>query len=52
VVGTLWERTGANQWAVAKDRATNQDVKQTIVRTFSTPMDPVLANVNTNNSGK
>ncbi|MBU3742506.1 MAG: hypothetical protein FGM24_09515 [Candidatus Kapabacteria bacterium] len=52
VVGTLWELNASNQWVVAKDKATNQDVKQTVVRTFSTPMDPVVANLNNINIGK
>lgn len=38
VVGTLWELVSGN-WIVAKDRATNQDVKQTVVQNFSTPID-------------
>ena len=38
VVGTLWELIGGN-WVVAKDRATNQDVKQTVVQNFSTSID-------------
>ena len=42
VVGTLWELVGGN-WIVAKDRATNQDVKQTVTQNFSTPMDLTAA---------
>jgi hypothetical protein len=38
VVGTLWELVAGN-WVVAKDRATNQDVKQTVTQNFSTPID-------------
>ncbi|MFM8771223.1 MAG: hypothetical protein ACKOE4_04275, partial [Candidatus Kapaibacterium sp.] len=52
VVGTLWELVGGN-WVVAKDRATNQDVKQTVQQNFSTPIDITAVlntpkNVNTN----
>ncbi len=52
VVGTLWELVGGN-WVVAKDRATNQDVKQTVQQNFSTPIDITAAlntpkNTNTN----
>lgn len=45
VVGTLWELVGGN-WVVAKDRATNQDVKQTVQQNFTTPMD-ITAVLNT-----
>lgn len=38
VVGTLWELINGS-WVVAKDRTTNQDVKQTVVQNFSTPID-------------
>jgi len=52
VVGTLWELVGGN-WVVAKDRTTNQDVKQTVQQNFSTPIDITAVlnsgkNVNTN----
>jgi hypothetical protein len=45
VVGTLWEHI-SGQWVVAKDRATNQDIKQTLAHTFSTPIDPQALNKN------
>ncbi|MBU3700289.1 MAG: hypothetical protein FGM33_09850 [Candidatus Kapabacteria bacterium] len=45
VVGTLWELVSGN-WVVAKDRATNQDVKQTVTQNFSTPFDPVAIDKN------
>ncbi|MEY3386655.1 MAG: hypothetical protein RIR53_1466 [Bacteroidota bacterium] len=42
VEGTLWELVGGN-WVVAKDRSTNQDVKQTVTQNFSTPIDLTAA---------
>jgi hypothetical protein len=41
VVGTLWENV-SGQWVVAKERATNQEIKQTVVQTFTTPLDVVV----------
>ncbi len=39
--GVLREFVG-NQWIVAKDRTTNQEIKQIVTQTFSTPLDPVV----------
>ncbi len=49
VVGTLWELIGGN-WVVAKDRATNQDVKQTVQQSFSTPIVITAGPIKTKNT--
>ena len=45
--GVLREFVG-NQWIIAKDRASNQEIKQIVTQTFSTPLDPVVVKVEYN----
>lgn len=45
--GVLREFVGG-QWIVAKDRASNQEIKQIVTQTFSTPLDPVVVKVEYN----
>lgn len=42
VVGTLWELSANNQWVIAKSKSNNQNITQTVVRVFNTPM-PLVA---------
>jgi len=42
VVGTLWELSANSQWVVAKSKSNNQNITQTVVCVFSTPM-PLVA---------
>lgn len=50
VVGTLWELNTSNQWVVAKSKTSNQDIKQTIIRVFSTPLILIATKKNTTNN--
>ncbi|NQW29297.1 MAG: hypothetical protein HQ472_02135 [Ignavibacteria bacterium] len=46
VVGTLWELSSNNQWVIAKSKSSNQNITQTVVNVFSTPMPLIAINKN------